>query len=105
MNQEQLANLLRMVVTAVCGWLAAQGYSMFGDSALVVQIASAVVAVGAAVWTVVSHTNAAKLQSAAAVDPGVKITVPASVMKGDSKIDALVKNTDVPNVVAVKPGL
>jgi hypothetical protein len=105
MNQEQVFGLLRLVVTAVCGWLAAQGFSMFGDSALVVQIVSAVIAVATAVWTVVAHTNAAKLQSAASVDPGVKITVPTKVMADDSKIAALVKNTDVPNVVAVRPGL
>jgi hypothetical protein len=105
MNQDQLTNMLKVIVPFACALLASSGIKIFGDSSIVLQITSAVIAVAAVVWTFVSHTDAAKLQSAAAVDPGVKISVPVSVMNDDVKVAALVQNTDVPNVVALKPGL
>jgi hypothetical protein len=105
MNQDQLTGILRVVVPALCALLASKGISIFGDNGVVVDITAAAISLAAVYWSFVKHTDAAKLQSAAGVDPGVKITVPTKVMAADSKVAALVKNTDVPNVVAVRPGL
>jgi hypothetical protein len=100
MNQDQLTAVLRVVVPAVCAWMASQGFTVFGDNGLVLQLTAALIAIAAVAWTFIKHTDAAKLQSAAAVDPGVKISIPPSVMAEDKNIAALVKNPDVPNVTA-----
>jgi hypothetical protein len=110
MNQEQVTGFLRIAVPFACAWLAAKGIPVFGDATVVsyvVQIAAAGIGLTSTIMSVMAHTNAAKLKSAAAVggDDPVKISVPASVIKADSNVAALVKNTDVPNVVALKPGL
>lgn len=105
MNQEQLVGMLRVVIPAACMWLASQGFSFFGDAGVVAQIVAALIAVVAVGYSFVAHTNAAKLASAAAVDPKVKILVPDHVAKDDEKVAALVANPAVPNVTSLNaPG-
>jgi glycine cleavage system regulatory protein len=102
MNQDQVTGILRVVVPAVCTWLASQGFSMFGDSAIVVQITAALVAVFAVVWSFMKHTTAAKIEAVAAIDTGsndkVKVSVPVSLIAADSKVAAVVADQTVPNV-------
>lgn len=101
MNQEQIIGMLRVIVPAACMWLATQGFSFFGDAAVVAQVVSALIAVVAVVYSFLAHTNAAKLASAATVDPKVKVLVPDHVAENDEKVAALVANPAVPNVTSL----
>ena len=101
MNQEQVVGMLRVIVPAACVWLASQGFSFFGDAAVVAQVVSALIAIIAVVYSFLAHTNAAKLAAAAAVDPKVKILVPDHVAAEDEKVAALVANPAVPNVTSL----
>jgi hypothetical protein len=103
MNEDQATGVLRVIVPAICTWLASQGFAMFGDSAIVVQITAAVVAIGAVVWSFLKHTDSAKLQAAAAIDPNIDIKVPVNVLAKDDNVAKLVADSTVPNVTAVKP--
>jgi hypothetical protein len=106
MNQDQLNGTLRIVVPAICAWLAAKGLSVLGNEQVigyVVQIAAAGIGLAAAVMSFKAHTTAAKLEAVAAIDPKVEIKVPLHVIVEDEKVAALVKDPTVPNVTAVKP--
>jgi hypothetical protein len=103
MNSDQIGGILRVAVPTVCAWLAAKGFSVLSDSGLVAEITTAVIAVGAAVWSVVVHTNAAKIKAVVAISPEMKVMVPNAVIGTDDKIAALVADTKVPNVVQLTP--
>ena len=105
MNYEQITGILKIVIPVLCAVLAPIGFSGLGDATTVAAITTGAVAIGAAVWSYFSHTNAAKLQAAAGVDPEVKVLVPTHLIGTDDKIAALVTNNDVPNVVKLTPGL
>lgn len=99
MNQDQVAGILRIVVPAVCTWLAAKGFSAFGDAGVVAQITAVAVALAAIAWSFLRHTDAAKLEAAANVDPQVEVKVPQSLVNTNLQIANLVDNASVPNVV------
>jgi hypothetical protein len=99
MNYEQITGILKILIPTVCAILAPIGFSGLSDPTTVAAITTGIIAIGAALWSYFSHTNAAKLQAAAAVDPGVKVLVPTQVMDNDPKVAALVHSADVPNVV------
>jgi hypothetical protein len=98
MNYEQITGILKIVVPVVCAILAPIGFSGFSDPATIGAITTGVVAIGAGLWSYFSHTNAAKIASAAAIDPEVKVLIPTHVMADDPKVAALVADTSVPNV-------
>jgi hypothetical protein len=100
MNQDQLVGISRIVVPAVCTWLAAKGFSFLGDTGLQGQIVAIVVGVGAVVWSYYTHTDSAKLRSAAGVDSQISIEVPNRVMANDQGVADLVMDNNVPNVTA-----
>jgi hypothetical protein len=106
MNQDQLNGTLRIVVPAICAWLAAKGLSVLGNEQVigyVVQIAAAGIGLAAAVMSFKAHSTAGKLEAAAAIDKKLKIEVPIHVIVEDNKVAALVADPSVPNVTAVKP--
>lgn len=78
MNQDQVAGILRIAVTGVCTWLAAKGFSAFGDEGVIAQISAAVVAVALAAWSFYSHTDTSKLNAVAAMPEVQKIVVKPS---------------------------
>lgn len=102
MNQDQFAGMVRVVVPVGCAWLAAKGFSFFSDSGTIAEISAAVVAVGAVVWSFISHTNVAKLKAAADTDPNVVVQVPVSMMIKDKQVASLVHDDATPNVVRNK---
>lgn len=97
-NQDQVAGIIRIIVPAVCTWLAAKGFSAFGDAGLVAQISAVVIGVAAIAWSFISHTDSSRLKSAAAVDPQVEVQVPSSLMISDPRVANLVHDVAVPNV-------
>jgi hypothetical protein len=103
MNYEQITGILKIVVPVICAILAPIGFSGLSDPGTVATITTGVLAIGAATWSYFAHTNAAKLQAAAAVDPEVKVLVPSHVITDDPKVAALVHSTAVPNVVKLTP--
>jgi hypothetical protein len=103
MNQDQIGGIARIIVPAVCTWLAAKGMSWFGDEGVAAQITVIVIAVAALVWSYFSHTNAAKLRAAAAIDPALTISVPEHVVTDDLGVARLVHDPQTPNVTIVAP--
>ena len=98
MNYEQITGVLKIAVPFICAWLAAKGLSGLGDTSVVAAITTAVIALGAAGWSFLAHTDAAKLKAAAAVDPSIKIVVPSAVAAANPSIQAVVNDSNVPNV-------
>lgn len=98
MNQDQLIGIARIIIPAVCTWLAAKGLSAFGDAGIVAQITALVIGAIAVGWSFYSHTDAAKIKAAAKIDPEVKIVVPANVIASSKSIQTLVHDDNVPNV-------
>lgn len=98
MNQDQIAGIIRIVVPAVCTWLAAKGFSAFGDAGVIGQISAAAVALAAIAWSILRHTDASKLKAAADVSPGVEVKVPPSLIESDKHVAGLVRDPTV-NVV------
>lgn len=98
-NQDQVAGILRILIPAVCTWLAAKGFSAFGDTGLVGQLTAVAIGVAALAWSFLSHTDASRLKSAAAVDPQVQVHVPSSLMASDPHVASLVRDDSVPNVI------
>lgn len=102
MNIDQINGILRIIIPTLCGLLATFVPAL-GDQAIIAQITTAVLAVGAVIWSIMATTNAAKITAAAAVDKSIKITVPEHVMIADPAVAAVVKDATIPNVVALKP--
>lgn len=78
MNQDQVLGILRIIVPAVCTWLAAKGFSTFGDAGVVAQISAAVVGIAAVAWSFHSHTETSKLNAVTAMPEVDKIVVTPS---------------------------
>jgi hypothetical protein len=96
MNFDQITAVLRVIVPTLCAWLAARGFSGLSDAGTVATVTTAVVAVGASIWSIYIHTDASKLKSAARVDPGIQVVVPQQVADASPAISTVIK--DVPNV-------
>jgi hypothetical protein len=97
-NTDQLNGILRIAVPAICAWLASKGVAWFGLPEVQTQIVTIVVAIVALVWSWFTHSNAAKLKKVAALDPGVQVTVPQSLIASDPGIARVVDDPAVPNV-------
>jgi hypothetical protein len=104
MNYEQITGILKIAVPVILAILAPIGFSSFSDPATVSAITAGTVAVGAGIWSYFSHTNAAKIASVAAIDPGMKVLVPHAVIAEDPKVASLVADTSVPNVTKLPSG-
>ncbi len=100
MNREQITGIIRIIIPAICGWLGTAGFSALGDSNFVAAVTTVIITLGSVAWSIFSHTAAAKLESAAEVDPGIKIQVPPRVMAENPGIHALVRDDNVPNVTS-----
>jgi hypothetical protein len=98
-NREQFTGSLRILVPAVCAWLAAQGFKEFSDSTIVTDITVAIITIGSVLWSFVAHTDASKIESVASIDPMIRISIPEHVLKNDTSVEAIVKDITVPNVV------
>jgi hypothetical protein len=61
-------------------------------------IVTLLVAVAALVWSYFEHSSAAKLKKVAALDPGVQVTVPQSLIAVDPGVAKVVDDPHVPNV-------
>lgn len=97
-NQDQIAGIIRVVIPVICTWLATRGFSMFGSAEVVAEITAAAIAIVAVSWSFLAHTDTAKLKSAAAIDPNIKIQVPRDLMASNKDIASLVHDDTVPNV-------
>lgn len=97
-NQDQITGILRIIIPVICTWLAAKGFSAFNDAGIVAGITTVAVSLAAVVWSIMTHTDAAKIKSAAAIDPQLKIQVPRSLMIDNKNIASLVHDDAVPNV-------
>src|SRR5271170_6284246 len=93
-NQDQVYGILRILVPTICALLVPY-LSALGDAGTVAAITAATVAVAGAVWSFASHTEAAKIASAAKVDPQVHIQVPVALAASDHNIQALVINPSI----------
>jgi hypothetical protein len=100
MNYEQITGILKILVPTILAILAPIGFSGLSDPATMGAITTAVVAIGASLWSYFAHTNAAKLKAAAAVDPKIQIVVPPSVQAASPDIAAVVADHTVPNVTS-----
>jgi hypothetical protein len=98
MNQDQISGIIRILVPAVCTWLAAKGFNWFGDEGVQAQVAVVIVGVASLVWSYFSHTDSARLRSAAAVDPSIRIAVPEHVVAVNPEVAKVVHDETVPNV-------
>jgi hypothetical protein len=103
-NQEQVIGVLRIIIPAACAWLAAKGFSALSDSGIVAEITAAAIAVFAVVWSFLAHTDAAKIKSAAAIDPQVKIQIPRELMVTNKAVASLVHDDSTPNVTRLDEG-
>ncbi len=92
MNQDQINGMLRILVPAICSWLASQGISVLDDSNVVSGIIAALIAVGAVAWSIFVHTNSAKIASVSEIDRSIKIEVPNKLAVSDEKIYKMVVN-------------
>lgn len=101
-NQDQLNGMLRIAVPAVCAWLAARGFDWFSDQAVQANIVMVLVALAALAWSWFEHSNAAKLQKAAKLDPAIEIKVPAKLVADDPGVASVVDSRQTPNVVEIK---
>ena len=97
-NQDQIAAVLRIIIPVICTWLAARGFPWLGDAAIVAQVTAVVISIAAIVWSAFKHTDAAKIKSAAEVDPQVQIQVPRALEVTDKSVAKLVQDSTVPNV-------
>ncbi len=97
-NQDQITGILRVLIPVICTWLAAKGFTVFSDTGIVGDIITVVVSLIAMVWAVMTHTDSAKIKSAAAIDPQLQIQVPRSLMIDNKKVASLVHDDTVPNV-------
>jgi hypothetical protein len=97
-NQEQVIGVLRVIIPVVCTWLVAKGFSAFSDAGIVAEITTTAIAIVAVVFAFLAHTDAAKIKSAAAVDPQVEIQVPRGLMVTNKGIASLVHDDNTPNV-------
>ncbi len=98
MNQDQISGIVRIVVPMVCTWLAAKGFSWFGDEGVPAQVAVVVVGIASLVWSFFSHTDSARLRAAAEVDPAISIAVPEHVVANNPEVARVVHDDSVPNV-------
>lgn len=103
-NQDQITGILRIIIPVACAWLAAKGFSAFSDAGIVAQVTTIIISLAAVVWSVITHTDSAKIKSAAAIDPQVQIQVPRSLMIDNKKIASLVHDDAVPNVTKLSEG-
>jgi hypothetical protein len=97
-NQAQVVGAIRIILPMIFTWLVAKGFSVFSDAGIVADITTVVVGIVAVVYSFLAHTEAAKIASAAAVDPQVQIQVPRSLMIDNKNIASLVHDDTVPNV-------
>jgi hypothetical protein len=102
MNQDQISGMVRIIVPAVCAWLAAKGFSWFGDEGVPAQIAVVVVGIASLVWSYFSHSDSSRLRSAAAIDPQIKISVPEYVIANNPEVARVVHDDDVQNVTEAR---
>jgi hypothetical protein len=98
MNTDQMTGLVRILVPALCAWLAAKGFDWFGDEGVVAQIGAVVVGIAALVWSYFRHTNASNLKAAAQIDPTIKIEVPNHIADSDPAIAKLVDTSPIHNI-------
>ena len=101
-NQDQITGILRIVIPVICTWLAAKGFSAFSDTGIVAGVTTVAVSIAAVVWSIITHTDAAKIKSAAAIDPQVQIQVPRTLMIDNKNIASLVHDDTVPNVTKLE---
>ena len=99
MNWDQLSGIVRVVVPAICTWLAAKGFSWLGDEGVEAEIGAVVVGVIAIVWSYLHHSEANKLKAAAKIDPTIRIEVPNHIVNSSPAIAQLVDSSSIHNVV------
>jgi hypothetical protein len=103
-NQEQVIGILRIIIPMACTWLVAKGFSAFSDAGVVADVTTVAIGLVAVVWSFLAHTDAAKLRSAANVDPQIQIQVPRELMVYNKAVASLVHSDDVPNVTKLDEG-
>lgn len=92
MNQDQFLGILKIIASSGVAYVVGKGWIPVGASADVV---AGVVAVGAAGWSYVAHTDAAKVTAAAAVPGVAKVLVDNTAA---SSVAAIARDPSVPNV-------
>jgi hypothetical protein len=97
-NQAQVVGALRIIIPMVCTWLVAKGFAVFSDSGIVADIVNVVIGLVAVVYSFLAHTDAAKLKSAADVNPQIQIQVPRELMIDNKGVASLVHDDATPNV-------
>ena len=95
MNLDQFLGILRVVLPVVLPILTAKGIVPVGATA---DISSAIVALGAAGWSWIAHTDSAKIAAAAAL-PGVAKLAAFSGIPASAKIAAVAALPDVKKIV------
>lgn len=98
-NQDQVTGVIRILVPAVCTWLAAKGWSMFGDTGVQAQVIVIAIGIVSITWSFFDHSDSAKMKAVARIDPGVKVTVPDHVTDNNNSVRTVVDDARYPNVV------
>ncbi len=104
-NQAQVVGALRIIIPMICTWAAAKGFTALSDSGVVADIVTVAIGLVAVIYSYLAHTDAAKIRSAADVDPKIQIQVPRELMVYNKGVASLVHDDATPNVTKLNEGL
>lgn len=90
LNLAQVNGIVRILIPAICAFLATHGLSYLGSADVQTQVVAVVLALAAAVWSYFAHSNAAVLKNAANIDPGIAIKVPDHIAAKDHAVQKLI---------------